>query len=206
MAVKKNFTILQGETFQRIIRWETPPFVYIPITGITQAAPASVTAPLHGLKTGWRGAVVSVLGMTEINAINAPLRDSDYHQMTVVDANTVSINDINSAEFTAYVSGGYLQFLTPVILTGYSAKMEIKDRVGGTILTTLGSLIGDDPKLRITLDVINNTITLTIAAADLIASLISWRKGVYDLEMTGPTGTITRIFSGNIVISPEVTT
>jgi len=203
MATKKDFTILQGETFQRIIRWETPPYVYAPITGITQAAPVSLTVVGHGLKTGWRAAVVSALGMTEINTVNSPLRDSDFHQVTVVDPNTVTINDINSFGFSPYISGGYLQSFTPVVLTGYSAKMEIKDRVGGNILMTLSSNLGDN---RIIIDTTNYTITLNVAATDVTAALITWRKGVYDLEMTGPTGTVTRIFTGSIKISPEVTT
>ena len=72
MTKKLNLQIRQGETFQRIIRWETPPFVYKSISAITRAAPARVTAATHGLTTGWRAVVVSANGMEEINAVNTP--------------------------------------------------------------------------------------------------------------------------------------
>lgn len=53
MAVNKDFVIEQGKTFQHVLRWETLPFVYKPITGISQVAPARVTATGHGLPDGW---------------------------------------------------------------------------------------------------------------------------------------------------------
>jgi hypothetical protein len=200
MTKQLNLTIRQGETFQRIIRWEMPPFVYKPITGITKAAPAVVTCPAHGLVNGWRVAVVSVNGMDEINAEHTPPRDTEMVQVTFVDSNTVSLNKVNSAKFSTYASGGYLQFYTPVDLTGYTARMGIKDRIGGTLLLTLST--GADT--RIAIDPTAKTITVTISAAD--AAAIAWRKGVYDLEMVSAAGVVTTIFSGNVTVIPEVTT
>ena len=54
MAAKLDLSIIQGDTFSQIIRWETEPIVYSPITGITQAAPAVITATSHGVPNGWR--------------------------------------------------------------------------------------------------------------------------------------------------------
>ena len=203
MTKKLNLTIRQGETFQRIVRWEKPPFVYKAITDITQAAPVQVTCPAHGLKTGWRAAVVSVDGMDEINAPHTPPRDNEFHQVTVMDDDTVTINDINSSDYSMYKSDGYLQFYTPVDLTGYTAEMEIKDRVGGTVLMTLSS---GSPDNRIVVDDVNNTISLTIAAEDTASDVLAWTKGVWDLEMTSPTGQVTTLFSGNVSVVKEVTT
>lgn len=200
-AVRANLTIYQGETFERIIRWEMSPFVYKAITGITNAAPVVITAVGHGLATGWRTAVASVLGMVEINAKHAPARDSELVQVTVVDVDHVSLNTVNSAGFGVYVSGGYLQYSTPVDLTGYHARMEIKDRVGGTILLTLTD---QTPDFRIVLDNAAHTITLNINAVDTAA--LAWQSGVYDLEMISPAGRVTRIFSGKITVNREVTT
>lgn len=202
MAAKNlNLSIRQGETFQRVIRWETPPFVYKSISAITQAAPAVLTVPSHGLATGWRAVVVSSNGMEEINAVNVPPRDSEYHQVTVTDTNTLNFNDVNSADFTAYVNGGYLQYYTPVDLTGYHAKMEIKDKIGGTILMTISDQAPDN---RITINTSVHTININITAAD--TALITWKKGVYDLEMTGPSGAVTTIFTGSVKVIKEVTT
>jgi hypothetical protein len=202
MATKKlNLVIRQGETFTRVIRWETPPYVYKQITGITQAAPCVITAVAHGLKTGWRAAVVSVRGMKELNAEHSPPRDSEYHQVTVLGNDTVALNEVNSSDYTTYSSGGYLQFYTPVNLTGYSARMTIKDRIGGTVLMTLTSGAPDN---RIVIDTANNTITLSILPADTAA--LGFIKGVYDLEMVAGTGGVTTIFSGSITVAKEVTT
>jgi hypothetical protein len=201
MAAKKHdFRVRQGETFQRIVRWETTPYIYKAITAITQTGPTAITAVGHGLKTGWRAAVVSAQGMLEINAVHAPPRDSDFHQVTVVDADHVTINAINSADFSTYTSGGYLQFFTPQDLTGYSARMMIKDRVGGTVLLSLTSAAPDN---RIALDVTNNTISLTISAVDTAA--LTWTRGVYDLELVSLSGVVTTLFSGNVFVTKEVT-
>lgn len=200
-AVRSDLVIAQGETFERIIRWEMPPFVYKAITGITAAAPAVVTAIGHGLATGWRVAVVSVVGMTEINAKHSPVRDSEMVQVTVTDADHVSLNTVNSAGFSPYVSGGYLQYSTPVDLTGYHARMEIKDRIGGTIRLTLTD---QTPDFRIVIDNSAHTISLGISAVDTAG--LTWDTGVYDLEMVSPAGKVTRIFSGKVTVSKEVTT
>lgn len=200
MAAKKlNLVIRQGETFQRIIRWEMPPYIYRPITAITKAGPASITATSHGLATGWRVAVVSVQGMTEINAVNNPPRESEFKQVTYVDANTVTLNTVNSAEYSTYTSGGYLQFYTPVDLTSYTARMDIKNKVGGTELLTL-----TDGNARIILNNTDHTITLTITAAD--TEILTFKTGVYDLELVAPTGTVTTLFTGNVSVTREVTT
>jgi hypothetical protein len=195
MAAKKlNLAIRQGETFLRVIRWETPPFVYKSITAITKAGPAVVTAVAHNLKSGWRVAVVSVGGMAEINAEHNPPRDNDFHTATVTGVDTVELNAVNSAEYSTYTSGGYLQYYTPVDMTSYTARMVIKNKIGGTVLDTLVP----------TIDNVNHTITVNITAVD--TALFTWRTGVYDLELESPTGTVTTIFAGAVVITQEVTT
>jgi len=198
MAAKLNLSIRQGETFLRVIRWETPPFIYKPITAVTNAAPVAITSTAHGLKTGWRVAVVSVNGTEEINALYDPPRDNEFKQCTVVDANTVTLNTVNSSDFTAYTSGGYLQFYTPVDMTSYTARMMIKNKVGGTIQLALVSP-GD-----IAIDNTNHTITLTITATATAA--ITWKTGVYDFEMVSPTGVVTTIYTGFVNVVKEVTT
>jgi hypothetical protein len=119
----------------------------------------------------------------------------------VVDPNTVTLNKVNSADFSVYTSGGYLQFYTPVSLSGFSARMTIKDRVDGTVLATLTSGAPDN---RIVLDDANHTITITISATD--TALFTFTKGVYDLEMVSGAGVVTTLFTGSITVAKEVTT
>lgn len=205
MAKREDLTILQGKTFSQVVRWEEAPIIYKPISAITRAAPAQITATSHGLKDGWRVAVVSVKGMTQINAANNPPKDKDYHPVTVVggSGNTIELNDVNSSDFKAYTSGGYLQYNTPASLAGFTARMSIKDKVGGTELLRLDTTVVA-PQPRIVLDDTNHTITLTITAADTAA--LTWTKGVYDLELVSASGVVTAILYGSVTVSKEVTT
>jgi hypothetical protein len=199
MPGQRDLMIYRGATFNMVLRWENMPYVYAAITGVAQAAPARITAVGHGLVNGWRAAVVSVLGMVEINAENVPPKNKDYHQVTVVDANTVTLNDVNAAGFTPYQSGGYLQYLTPVPLTGYTAKMSIKDQIDGLELLRLDTTNG-----RIVIDPTALTITLTILPADTAA--LMWMNGVYDLDMVSPTGVLTPLLAGSVQVIKDVTT
>lgn len=203
MAKVENIVIEQGKTLSQVVRWESQPIVYKPITVITQAAPVRITATAHGLPDGWRVAVVSVKGMTQINAASTPPKDKDYHQATVIDANIVELNDVNAADFKPYVSGGYLQFNSPVDLTGFTARLTIKDKVGGTelfkLLTTPGLSDG-----TITLDIVESSITLTVSAT--LTAALTWKKGVYDLELESATGEVTALLTGTVTVTKEVTT
>lgn len=204
MAATKDFIIEQGRTFQHVLRWEAPPYVYKPITSISQAAPAVVTATGHGVPNGWRVTIVSVRGMTQINAVNDPPKTSDYTQATVLTSDTLELNKINSADFKPHTANtGYVQYLTPVDMTGYTARMNIKDKVGGTILAS--TEVGDTPldTITITIDNTAKTISLLIDAADTVA--ITWVKGVYDLEMVNG-GVVTALLTGKVTVTKEVTT
>jgi len=203
MAAKQDLTIKQGSTFTRVLRWESPPYLYKAITGITRGAPAVVTATGHSIPDGWRVAVVSVKGMTQINAKKAPPIDSDYVRATVIDANSVELNEVNSTDYGNYTSGGYLQLLTPVDLSGYTGRMKIKDKVGGTVLAS--TEVADTPAdvITITLDNVGKTITVQIAADDTAA--FTWTKGVYDLEMVSGTGVVTDLLQGKVTVELEVT-
>lgn len=199
MATKLDIVILQGKTYNQVIRWEASPIVYKPISAITLAAPAQITATAHGVPAGWRVAIVSVLGMLQINAKNTPPRPSDYHPATVVSANAISLNDVNSAGYSPYTSGGYVQYNTPVDMTGFTARMMIKSSVGGTILETLTTA-----NAKIVLDNTAKTITLFLDAVTTAA--YTWTKGVYDLEMVSAGGVVTAILTGSVAVSKEVTT
>jgi len=210
MASTKDLTIQQGKTFSLVIRWETEPIVYKPITDISLAFGAPrLGVPGHGCPAGWRAAVTRVKSPKQINAENNPPKASDYRPATVIDANTVEFNDLapfddNGNEWPAYTDGGFLQYNTPVDITGYSARMKIKDKVGGTVLASTEA--GDSPLnvLTITLYAANKTITLSIVAT--ATDDFAWTKGVYDLEMVSPTGVVTTILSGKIAVTKEVTT
>lgn len=198
MAVQ-NLNIVRGKTFAQVLRWEASPIVYKPITGVTQTAPAVVTCTGHGVPTGWRVAIVSVKGMTQINAASTPPKTSEYHQATVLTANTIELNTVNAADYKPYVSGGYVQYNTPVELAGFTARMSIKDKVGGTELLRLDTLLGN-----IVLDNGTKTITMTLSAT--VTAALAFSKAVYDLELVSVAGVVTLLLTGAVTVTNEVTT
>lgn len=199
-----DFDIEQGRTFSVTLRWETQPLVYKAVTAITSTLPCRVTAAGHGIPNGWRVALTDVRGMTQINASVIPPKDKDFYNATVVDANTIELNEVDSSRFKAYTTGGYLVFNTPVDLTGFTARMKVKDKVGGTVLAS--TEVGDTPLdvLAIAIDVSGKTITLSIDAADTAA--FTWKKGVYDLEMVSAGGVVTKLIDGALTVSKEIAT
>ena len=198
-AINKPLAFVQGSTFSLVLRWEKEPIVYKPIAAITQTAPVRITVLAHGLVEGWRAAVVGGKGMDELRAVPNEIKDRDYHQATVIDADTIEFNDVNASGFKAYGGGAHLQYNTPVPLTGYDARLVIKDKVGGTILLEMLSTNG-----RILLDPALSTITLTATAEDLAAQ--TWAKGVYELELESPSGVVTKLMSGPATVAKEIPT
>jgi hypothetical protein len=195
-----DITLQQGATFSRTYRWGTKPYVYKSISAVTKAAPVSLTVTGHGLKDGWRVAVSNVAGMTELNAQNEPPLDSEYHTVTVVDANTIELNEIVSLGYTAATANtGVIRYLTPVDLTGYTARLQIRRTAAAS--ETLVSLTSEDGD--ITLDVAENTITVEISPTTSAA--LSFSEAVFQLELVASDGTVTRLDSGRVKFSREVT-
>jgi hypothetical protein len=69
-----------------------------PIINVTQANPANVNAPDHGLATGDVIYIYGVRGMIELT--------EGAHTITRIDANNFTLDGVNSSAFTAYTTGG----------------------------------------------------------------------------------------------------
>jgi hypothetical protein len=192
-----NLKLFKGRTTKLTALWESDNFTYKAITGIQRTAPVRITCAGHGLHTGWYAAVSDVVGMTQINSkANSP-DESDYHRVTVIDANTIEFNDMSAASFSAYKSGGYLRYREPVSLVGCRARMDIKDRVGGTLMLALDDTSG------IEIDDVNNTINITIPHT----ATFSKSRAKYDLEVINASGeVITLLYESDVIINDEVTT
>lgn len=195
----QDITIVKGATFSRVLRWESTPYVYKAITAITKAAPASITSTAHGVPDGWRVAIVSVQGMRQINAKNTPPRATDFHKATKTSADVIALNDVNSAEYDAWTSGGYIMYYTPVSLSGYTARMQIRPTAEDTA-TPLVSLVSPTD---IVMDDTTKTITITIAAS--VTAAYTFLSGVYDLELVSAGSVVTKLLSGNVTVEAEVT-
>lgn len=173
---QSDLSICKGETFVRTFRWGVEPYVLKPITSISAAAPVVIVAPAHGAVDGWSVAVTGARGMTEINAKRYPPTASDWKAATRVDANTLSLNSVDSSGFSAHEAGsGFLVYATPVDLAGATALFAVYDNpeMTGTPLLSLSSAPGV---------LIDNT-AKTIAV-QFETSALSWDQGYYKLAVT----------------------
>jgi hypothetical protein len=109
-----------------------------------------------------------------------------------------------------------------VDLTGYSARMAIRDRIGGANLQALLSSTGDTGG-TITLGGAAGTVTMSMTAAQsavlaatmatlsvMIAAqepegLAPTETYAYDLQLTSPAGVVTRDLEGQVVVHRRVT-
>ena len=189
---KLNFKIYQGSTFAEVLRWESSTKVYKPITAITIAAPVVITAASHGIPVGWRTKVTNVVGMTQINS-------SDVYQIvTAADTNTVTLNAVNSLGYTAYTSGGVLEYNQPVSLSGVTARMQIRDKVTST--TYIDELTTENGKIVV--DDALKTITILLSAA--VTAAYTFTTAVYSLETISGT-VVTPLIYGSITLDKEIT-
>ena len=84
----------------------------------------------------------------------------------------------------------------PIPLTGFTAKMEARRKVGGTILMTAtqtsGLVLGGAAG---TIDILLTTLQTDIAFLD----------NVYDLQVTSPTSVVTTLVQGAFTVIQDVT-
>lgn len=195
---EKEILIKRGSTFSAVVYWANGDYIVRkPITGISFATGAPVLQiPGHGIPDGWKGAITMVDSPKQINAANTPPRDSDYKVLRVVDSSHIELNSVspvddNGRPWAAYTTGGFLQILEPIDLTGYTSRMDIKDKVGGTVLAS--SDVDETPNdiITITNDVAKFRSVITISDADTAA--ITWKKGVTDFEMISQSGVVTKL-------------
>jgi len=196
-----KLTIRRGASEDIPIRVESDVLVYKTITGIAASAPISITAVAHGMKDGWRAAVMNS-GVPEIDiAWDDPLDDS-LRRITLIDADTVEFNDVNGISFTAYVAGGQLVYREPLDLSQFvEARMNVKASVTGPILATYKHTTGE-----LLIDLVTDSLRLTLDTTD--TSALAAGKRYFDIELVRLDGSVQPICSAKSVLTvlPEITT
>ena len=115
---------------------------------------------------------------------NNPPSEDDFTQATVIDSNTLELNKISRWTGSPYTSGGIIMWNTPKDLTGYTFRMKIKNKVGGTVLAS--SDAADSPLNIINFAVDNTLKTITRTIADEDTAALAFKTGVYDVEAVSP--------------------
>lgn len=193
---KINFKMYQGATFEQTLRWESSTKVYATISSISKAAPVTITLSDPQLQppVGWRVRVTNVAGMKEIN-----MPEGTYYTATDVWGGVVSLNQINSLSYSTYTGGGVLEYNTPVSLTGYTARLQVKRKISDlepvlSLTTENGGILLDDAAE-----------TITIRATAQQTAALSFNSAVYDLELLSGSGKVYRFAEGSLSLKPEVT-
>ena len=88
---------------------------------------------------------------------------------------------------------------TPIDLTGYTARMQIRNKLSDT--TYLLDMTTENGRI-----ILNNsvkTIELKITATDTTA--ITWTSGVYSLELLSAGVVVSTLMNGTVTVKQEVT-
>lgn len=183
-------------------RIETSIKKFVAISAMTNTAPMRVTATAHHVPDQWFVAIIDAIGLTDLNAADSnDIQDDEFHQVTVIDANTLEFNGISAASFGVYATSGYIVCYEPLDLSGYtSARMDIKRKVGGAVELSLSTTAG-----TMSIDAATSTVSITLDETHL--SALSARDYVFDIELIR-VGGIDAICSADSVFTvlPEVTT
>lgn len=194
----QDITIRKGSTFADTIYYAQPVLTVKPITGITKSGQAVVTSAGHGVAVDWWAWIVGAAGMDKINHRAEDLKNlNKAYRAYYVDANTLRL-DLDTSRFSTYTSGGELLYLPPVDLTGYTARMQIRQPDADGVV--VHSLTTEDGGLTLSA---NGEINRLISAA--ATELFDFECGVYDLELVSAAGVVTPIVRGSVELQDEVT-
>jgi len=193
-ASKLNITIEQGATYSLGFNWYGAGKLCKLIEDLTPGCPTLITITSHGLpSTSPTPVYIShVQGAKRANTGGSPVK------ATWVDANSFYVDaDTVGQDYTA--NTGLVTWYAPTDLTGYSARMHIRENIEDT--TTIADLtsVGGD----ITLSSTDGRIEVTIA--DDVTAAYDFDEAVYDLEVEDSGGKTTRLLYGTVTLSKEVT-
>lgn len=191
---KINYKLYQGSTFQETYRWESETKVYVPISAIQKSAPCVITTQTaHNLPQGWRFRVVGAGGMKELNSVS-----DNYYLSTAVTGTTIEINQVNSLQYTAYTSGGVVEYNQPMDLSSYSARMQIRETVDST--TVLHESTTQNGEITV-----NNTGKfIQVTMLGNVTQTFDFATAVYSMELYNGNNVIP-FLTGNITLVKEIT-
>ena len=200
-ATQHDFTIEQGAKFNPTLLFMQPTFTVEDITGITNSGRARVTSESHGLTIDWPVYIVGVVGMEKINHKSSQLEVIEYAYTARVDDSDHLLLDVDTTRYGTYESGGQLMYRTPTDLTGYTARMQIREtKDASATIVSLTSAGGG-----ISLGGAAGTVTPIISAAD--TALLDFTTAYYDIELlpAGVAANAFRFLEGRVKLSKEVT-
>lgn len=135
-----DFSVKEGATVEKSFYWYSGTPVSVAISAITLTAPPVFTAAGHGLPTDSIPVQLQTIrGPRQLNTSPG----ERVHALKLT-ADTFSVPGTSAAGLSAYTGGGYLMYVPPKDLTGYTAVMHIRRTYGTAIaIEELTSAAGD---------------------------------------------------------------
>jgi hypothetical protein len=203
--MSEAYTIQQGATFRATLAYMQPTLAVKAISAVSNSIRPTLTAAAHGIPAGmdWPVWIRGVKGMTKLNHDADKVGDQNAAYLaTRVDANTLTLH-ADTSDWPAYASGGEIAYQPPVDLTGCTALMHVRERLIDAVPVLTLSSATAAPASRLTITAASGLIAIEISDEDTAA--ITWQTAVFDLEITHPDGSTTRLASSEFEVSPEVT-
>ena len=193
--MSQDFEIKQGETLAKPFYWYAGDPVIKAITAITLTFPPVFTAVGHGMPTD--EIPVELFTIRGPYALNTREGETVYALKTGAD--TFSVAQLNASGLSAYSGGGYVRYVPPQDISGYTARMQLRQPLeSSTKILDLTSGTGE-----LVLGTTSGKITVTLAAS--ATATLDFQTALYDLELVSTGGIVTRIASGTITLNKEVT-
>lgn len=176
-----NLCIQQGKTLEFALQYAESRYNYRDIAAVVSLAPLRLTLPSHSIPDGWPISIQCVKRPAEMNG--------DYIA-TVVDENTIEINDlVGSCWRHRWAAGGHVRFPVPQDITGWSARAAFRRRIGDPVaVLTLHSDPGQNPDGLIIVDPAEHSFTLQLT--DAVTASLRPMSGVWDAEVIDPDGNV----------------
>ena len=192
---KISYKIYQGSTFEETLRWESETSKYAEILSISKSAPCVITTTAaHSIPLNWRVRVTGAGGMKEINNVD----EESYYLVTAKTSTTITLNQVNSANYTTYTSGGIVTWNLPVPISNYTARMQIRETIDSpTVIADLTTANGG-----INIDPINSTISLYIPA--ITTAGYDFETAVYGCNLIDIQSHVTPFLRGSITLVKEI--
>jgi hypothetical protein len=189
-----DLTINQGETFSKAINWYGGGKVCKAIEDLTPGCPTQITITGHGLPSVSDTPVF----IKHVKGARSANTDPDPAIATYIDADTFWA-DVDTFGEPYDANTGVVTYFAPKDLSGWTARMHIREEVDSTTTIHEMTSVGGD----ISISTNDAKITMTISATDTAA--FDFDQAVYDLELLDGSSNVTRLIEGKIELIKEVT-
>ena len=174
-----ELVIPKGKTFEFALRYASGKQVSREVEGIPSLVPVRITVPNHGIPDGWP---------FKVDCVQRPFEVNGSYVATVVDPDTIEINDlIGQCWRHKYSGGGVIQYPLPADIDGGTARAMFRRTIRDEepLLTFTTEPVADGLFL---VDPAESTFTLSLTAER--AETLPVVSGVWDAEAVDPDGRV----------------